>query len=139
MTSDRPPKRPDPLRPPLCLHFVTRIYRERAPMISLPFNLQDPRVRNICPSCLRAKAVEVPRRYADLTELGICSFCGAKELCRDVLVLRRYEEAGIDPDLIYIQRWPILRQSLVRDPLSIESVDAIIAGYLGYTREQAPR
>lgn len=100
MTSDRPPKRPDPLRPPLCLHFVTRIYRERAPMISLPFNLQE------------AQRGEGPSEAFDLVGVfGRCCHCQDFAPVVDQTVLKLYRAFHI-PDAVICEKLPRVRRKV---------------------------
>lgn len=82
-------------------------------------------IRNLCPSCLKARRIVLPKGYADLGGLALCSCCGVVADCRDPDVLRRYAEAGIDPTVVFLSL-PMLRAPLNGDRLHMNVIDAHI-------------
>lgn len=104
----------------------------RAYMLSagIPERIPDRDIRNLCPQCLRARGVKLPRGYADLGGLGQCSVCGNVDICRDPAVLQRYLAAGIDPATVFL-RFPLLRHPLHGEAMHMSVIDALITAYMG--------
>ncbi len=120
----------------LCQHFVERIYEGKAQYMTLKYTLYQSAIRNLCPRCAKARAIVLPRGYADLKAQARCSCCGEIELCVDPDVVFRYAAARLDPSIIFLHRLPVLRQPLHGDSVSLAAIDAAIAPYVSLTGER---
>lgn len=115
---------------PICLHFVRRIYRERADAMTARYLPDQSQIRSICMKCLRGRAISLPTKYADLGGLARCYCCAQIADCRDPDVLRRYAAAGIPPSTVFLH-YPTLRHPLNGDRIHMGVVDALILAATG--------
>lgn len=85
-------------------------------------------LHNLCPRCLKASGLHLPKAYADLGGLGRCSLCGEVADCRDHELLHRFATAKIDPHTVYL-RYPRLRRPLNGPNITIAVIDAMIQAH----------